>query len=374
MSKPRFQASRTAVTIAVSAVLMVATGARGTIIQFEADPIDGAHETPPNASVAMASGTMTMDTDANTLSYNIVISVLPPSGETAAHIHGFSAPGVPSGILHPLPPGSPKVGVWNFLEAQQANIIAGLTYVNIHSNDFPLGEIRGQIERVPSCGDGFVDAGEDCDDGNNDNGDCCDATCGFEAQGDPCEGTSLCSEEGECDGEGECVAAPRGGCRTALKSILLLKDDPSDDTKDKLVWKWIKGDATDQDDFGVPTGTTNYALCIYTGTVNSLIYDPEVPGDSVLWKPISDKGYKYKDPTGDEDGVTKVLLKGGAQGKAKTLMKGKGVGLPDPTLGNLPFPVTAQLVNSANNICFQGQYDAPDEILNTSEKFKAKAQ
>ena len=368
--------SRRIVTgIGVCLSLLLATGARGTIIQFAASPIDGAHETPSNGSLAMANSvSITMDTDANTLSYNIVETVPVPSGETAAHIHGFCAVGVPCGIQHFLPPGSPKIGVWNFLEADQASIIGGLTYVNIHSNAFPAGEIRGQIERVATCGDGIVDGGEDCDDGNNDNGDCCNALCMFEAAESPCTGTTLCSEEGVCDGAGECVGAPVGGCRTALKSILLIKDDPSDDSKDKLVWKWIKGQQTDQDDFGVPTGTTNYALCIYAGTVDTLIYDPEVSADPLLWKPISDKGYKYKDPGGSDDGVTKVLLKGGANGKAKTLMKGKGINLPDTTLGNLPFPVTAQLINSANSVCFEGQYDLPDEILNTSEKFKAKAQ
>jgi hypothetical protein len=61
--------------------------------------------------------------------------------------------------------GSAKNAIWNFSQAQEANIIAGLTYVNIHSSAFPGGEIRGQIVRVPSCGDGILDGGESCDDG-----------------------------------------------------------------------------------------------------------------------------------------------------------------------------------------------------------------
>src|SRR6185436_6673595 len=182
--------------------LFVAGSAHATIIQFAANPIDGAHETPPNGSVAMASGTMTMDTDANTLSYNIVITVPPPTGETMAHIHGFSAPGIASGILHTPPLGTPKIGVWNFSEAQQPNIIAELTYVNIHSNAFGAGEIRGQIVRTPSCGDGFLDGGEACDDGNTTNGDCCSATCTFEVSGSSCTGDTLCTESGQCDGAG----------------------------------------------------------------------------------------------------------------------------------------------------------------------------
>jgi cysteine-rich repeat protein len=358
----------------VAAWMSFTAPARATIIQFAAPSIDGTQETPPNGSVAMASGVMTMDTDANTLSFNIVVTVPPPSGEIAAHIHGFSGPGVPSGILFPLPLGSPKIGVWNFTEPQQPNIIAGLTYVNIHSNAFPGGEIRGQVERVASCGDGILDGGEACDDGNNANGDCCSATCTFEPASSPCTGATLCAESGQCDGAGACVSAPRGSCRGALKSILLLKNDPSDDSKDKLIWKWIKGDQTTQADFGVPTGTTNYALCIFAGTTNTLIADPEIPADPVLWTAIGTKGYKYKDPSGGSDGIQKVILKGGDQGKAKALVKGKGANLPDPPPGPFALPVTAQLVNSSNNICFEGVYNMSDIIKNDPEQFKAKAQ
>src|SRR5207249_3129611 len=37
-----------------------------------------------------------------------------------------------------------------------------------------------------------------------------------------------------------CASVPLMGCRTAGKSILQLKQN-LDDNKDKLVWKWIKG-------------------------------------------------------------------------------------------------------------------------------------
>ena len=53
-----------------------------------------------------------------------------------------------SGPLFGLPAGSPKDAVWNFTEPQQPNIIAGSTYVNIHSTMCPSGEIRGQILQV----------------------------------------------------------------------------------------------------------------------------------------------------------------------------------------------------------------------------------
>jgi len=106
--------------------------------------IDGAQETPPNASPGTGSATLVLDTAANTLSYTIMYGGL-LGAESAAHIHGFAPPGTPGGVLHPLPAGNPKIGVWNYSEAQEANIIAGLTYINIHTMSFPGGEIRGQI-------------------------------------------------------------------------------------------------------------------------------------------------------------------------------------------------------------------------------------
>jgi cysteine-rich repeat protein len=172
------------------------TVAQGATVQFAAT-IDGAQETPPTFTGAMGSGTFTMDTNADSLTISIIIAVPPPSGEIAAHIHGFAPPGVPAGILFGLPLGSPKNSVWNFAPAQEASIIAGLTYVNIHSNAFPGGEIRGQILRVPSCGDGILDGGETCDDGNNVNGDCCDATCQAEPDGQSCGVGGSCNS-GAC--------------------------------------------------------------------------------------------------------------------------------------------------------------------------------
>jgi len=372
LSARRAWAVRVAASATLALTLLVAGHAQGAIVHFAAT-INGAQETPPNGSPATATGTFTMDTVADTLTTNITILIPPPSGEILAHIHGFAPPGVPAGILHGLPLGSFVGDVWNFAPADEANIIAGLTYANIHSNALPGGEIRGQILRVPTCGDGILDGGEQCDDGNNANGDCCSSVCTFEVAGSPCTGTSLCSVAGQCDGAGSCVAAPRMGCRSAGKSILLLKNDP-DDSKDKLIWKWIKGDATVQTDFGVPTGTTATALCIYAGTANSLISDPQVAGGSG-WAAISDKGYKFKDSGGAQDGIQKIIEKGGAQGKAKALVKGKGSGLPDPNLmPSLGVPVTAQLVNSANNNCFEGVFNMGDVIKNDGVQFKAKAQ
>jgi hypothetical protein len=107
------------------------------------EPVEGPGE---GVMLAAASGIaeVTVDTVNNILSYNITYSDL-SSAETAAHIHGFAPPGQTADPLHTLPLGTPKVGQWDYTEDQQYGILAGLTYINIHTVNNPGGEIRGQI-------------------------------------------------------------------------------------------------------------------------------------------------------------------------------------------------------------------------------------
>jgi hypothetical protein len=115
-----------------------------------------------------------------------------------------------------------------------------------------------------------------------------------------------------------------------------------------VVWKWLKGAATTLEEFGMPAGTTAYALCIYAGTASIAV--AEIAPSATFWTPAGSTGLKYKDTTGSSDGVQKVILKSGAAGKAKALVKGKGTNLPDPPAGPFTLPVTTQLVNDSNNV------------------------
>ncbi len=105
--------------------------------------LSGAQEVPPNNSTATGSGTFVIDTSSNNLNFNITFSGLT---ETVSHIHGPALRGQTAPVMFPLPPGIKKVGVWNYPEENETDIILGRTYFNIHSTVFPSGEIRGQIE------------------------------------------------------------------------------------------------------------------------------------------------------------------------------------------------------------------------------------
>jgi hypothetical protein len=205
-------------------------------------------------------------------------------------------------------------------------------------------------------------AGMPCpSDGNVCNGvEACDGV-GACQHGTPldCDDGNLCTQD-SCDPLSGCAndATPATGCKTAEKSLLILKNNASD-AKDKLIWKWIKGESTTQSEFGVPTGTTAYALCIYSGTTAAADYT--VPGDAVKWRALGDTGYKYKDPTGSADGITKVLLKGSTHDTSKCLVKGKGANLDDPALEHLDDSnlVVVQLVNERTSACFESTFTTP---------------
>lgn len=181
---------------------------------------------------------------------------------------------------------------------------------------------------------------------------------------------------------GVCPVIPLGTCGSPGTSILMVKDygagGPS--AKDKFVWKWLKGPAMDQADFGDPVNTTGYMLCLYTGSTPTAVMDASVAADGTCgskpcWRAISTKGYKYSDKSMSADGISKVLLKGGDTGQSKAMVLGKDGSLPLPTLPLDPnADVIAQLSSSdPNSHCWEGTFPPAKVIKNTNELFKAKA-
>jgi hypothetical protein len=144
--------SRLVVT-GVALLLGSTTGAAATEATIYDCVLSGLQEVPANGSSAIGGGQFVIDTDANTVTYRIAFTGL-SAAETNAHIHGPADPGVNAGVLHGLGVGNPKVGVWNYMESQEGDILAGKTYVNIHSGSLPGGEIRGQIVPLNASLDG----------------------------------------------------------------------------------------------------------------------------------------------------------------------------------------------------------------------------
>ena len=137
-------------SIGFAAFVCFATSSALAQITIGPFPIDGLQEVPPVNTPGSGSGIVTLQ-PSGMLDFNIVFSgLLAP--EIAAHFHGPAPFGVIAGVQIPLPLGSPKIGSVGPLSAtQQADLLAGLWYVNIHSTLYPGGEIRGQVVPAPGA-------------------------------------------------------------------------------------------------------------------------------------------------------------------------------------------------------------------------------
>jgi hypothetical protein len=119
--------------------------------------LDGAQETPANGSTARGTGTVLLNSNDTSALVGLQFQNL-SSAETAAHIHGNGAPGVAAPILFPLTPPitNPLINFSIAPTTQQvADLRATLHYQNVHSNNFPNGEIRGQLRWNPTLEDTF---------------------------------------------------------------------------------------------------------------------------------------------------------------------------------------------------------------------------
>ena len=114
--------------------------------------------------------------------------------------------------------------------------------------------------------------GASCADGQFCNGaeQCLGGAC--QPAADPCP---LGCDEGTDQCVSACPPMPQSGCKTAGKSILIVKNN-GDDDKDKLLWKWLKGQPTMLADFGDPQTSADYVLCLYGGASETPLADGEV--------------------------------------------------------------------------------------------------
>lgn len=115
---------------------------RGQISNLSA-VLDSAQQVPTNTSVAVGFGVFDLDPVAHQLSYTVAFFGI--GSEAGAHIHGPALYGSSGPIVHTLPTGPIKTGVWNYPVNVEAALWDGLYYVDVHSTSKPGGEIRGQI-------------------------------------------------------------------------------------------------------------------------------------------------------------------------------------------------------------------------------------
>jgi uncharacterized repeat protein (TIGR01451 family) len=138
--------------------LYVVSLSNGAIYEIYAQPtlylahLDGVKETPPNLSNANGIASILLDIDETTARVSLNFDGL-SSAQTDAHIHGPAPRGTAAPPLFTLPQGSFQDFQITLTPSQVRDLKAGLFYINVHSANFPAGEIRGQffVEQTPSA-------------------------------------------------------------------------------------------------------------------------------------------------------------------------------------------------------------------------------
>jgi cysteine-rich repeat protein len=228
-------------------------------------------------------------------------------------------------------------------------------------------DASGGITAERLCGNGVLDPGEGCDDGNGSDGDCCSATCQLEAAGSPCPDDGDPCTTNTCDGAGGCGQVPTG-CKAAGRSLFTVRNDPTSDDRDALTFKWLQGAETNTAELGRPDEATEYSLCVRAGASAATL---AIPAGS-NWTASGLSGFRYKDASGSgaPSGARRALLRIGSAGKAKAIVKGKGVHLPDDLVPPLSTPIAVQLVNDTG-VCFEAVYDDTNVIKNDDGQLRA---
>lgn len=114
--------------------------------------LSGDQEVPAKSGPGSGSGDVLYNKNTKRLSYSITYSNL-SGNPTMGHIHGSAPRGVNAPVLFPFsffslpaPTSGPVNGSVVLTAAQEADLLNGLYYFNLHTAANPGGEIRGQIE------------------------------------------------------------------------------------------------------------------------------------------------------------------------------------------------------------------------------------
>jgi hypothetical protein len=160
---------RTAAVVALAAGALSGSSALAQSVTLTAN-LTGGQENPPVSTPATGTATLIIDLSTNNWTLDIQFGTL-TAPLSVAHIHraptGSNGPviigldgmalsgGRPSwALLSPgitsFSSGGPLAAPFAFPAGEVSNLLAGNTYINIHSTQFPGGEIRGQLVPTPA--------------------------------------------------------------------------------------------------------------------------------------------------------------------------------------------------------------------------------
>ena len=131
--------------------VFVVSLSNGAVYEIKSKPstlfvahLDGDQEVPPTNSTGTGTATLLLSPDETEGRVSLNFGGL-TSSETVAHIHGPASLGVSAPAVFPLPLGQVDDFQITLTPAQVQDLKNGLLYINVHSGNFPNGEIRGQF-------------------------------------------------------------------------------------------------------------------------------------------------------------------------------------------------------------------------------------
>jgi len=137
-------------TLAVVLMLLLVLAAVATATTGFVSSLNGLQEVPANASPGTGTAVYVLDNTQTSLSYSVTFSGL-TAGTTASHIHR-GVVGVNGSVIVPFALGAALGqtsgsfnGVATVVLSTVLSMIHDSTYTNIHTGNFPGGEIRGPV-------------------------------------------------------------------------------------------------------------------------------------------------------------------------------------------------------------------------------------
>jgi hypothetical protein len=132
-------------SLALISLLALPQPAFAETVKLKAD-LKASEEVPPTDSSGAGTADVTLDTEANKVSWKVTYENL-TGDATAAHFHG------PAKVGANAPPvvdisGNINEGSADVIADQLQMIREGNTYINIHTEKYPDGEIRGQVLQI----------------------------------------------------------------------------------------------------------------------------------------------------------------------------------------------------------------------------------
>ncbi|WP_250450231.1 CHRD domain-containing protein [Caballeronia sp. ATUFL_M2_KS44] len=133
-------------TAALIFALVASASARADVVALKAN-LQPSSEVPPRVSKGHGTLDATFDTDSRQLTWTATYADL--SGPiTMAHFHGPAPVGQNAKVQVPVDKhslASPMKGQATLTEQQVTDLMAGQWYFNIHTQENPTGELRGQV-------------------------------------------------------------------------------------------------------------------------------------------------------------------------------------------------------------------------------------